>query len=212
MRRRIRRQILCSLSDLTARELSVGRPLVGRERFVERSLIKAITRALDDSKAVTEIDDQTYIDSQSFKITFEANRKAILDSLGLTKAGDKETRDILNQWWSKGQTLIDQWTVQIVNDERRRLFPNGGMPPTNAAITQSLRRFCAYHMARLVLTIGLGRAIKTGDANDARHYAYGGYVDLIVSDDGSFRDTCDLVKWEMTTIKSFDEFVSFLGC
>ena len=65
-------------------------------------------------------------------------------------------------------------------------------------------------MARIVLTVGLGRKIRDSDLHDAHHYAMASYADVLVTQDGGFAETVRLIPNSLTVI-DFDEFAARLG-
>ena len=69
----------------------------------------------------------------------------------------------------------------------------------------------AYHMARIVMNVGLLRTIGDGDAHDAHHYASACYADILVTEDGPCRETLQLIPNSPVTVLSFGDFASQFG-
>ena len=63
-------------------------------------------------------------------------------------------------------------------------------------------------MARIVLAVGDGRRIGDGDSYDGHHYASARYANVLVTDDGGFRDTCALIGTPEPTVVTFEAFIA----
>src|SRR5215510_8195101 len=76
---------------------------------------------------------------------------------------------------------------EVLDAGRERLGIGAAPAPLpKPADVPSARAFNAYHMARVVLTIGHRRRIDGSDSFDARHYSVGVYGGIVVTDDGGF--------------------------
>lgn len=109
------------------------------------------------------------------------------------------------RWWANADAEIDDWTTDYLSREGSRLrFAADDLPSPRSIPTA--RRLHAYMMARIFLNVGLNRRIGDGDIHDAHHYAAGAYTDVIITDDGGFRETCAIIPNGIRTI-SFEDFV-----
>ncbi len=68
----------------------------------------------------------------------------------------------------------------------------------------------AYHMAKIVINVGLNRRISEGDAHDAHHYAAACYADALVTQDAALKDTLNFIPNPSVGLLSFEEFAQEL--
>ena len=68
----------------------------------------------------------------------------------------------------------------------------------------------AFYLARIKQTVGEGRGWKPSDFCDADHYVHASYVDLFVTEDGPFRETCGIIPDPPFQIESFHNFATRL--
>ena len=64
----------------------------------------------------------------------------------------------------------------------------------------------AFYLARIKQTVGEGRRIQPSDFYDVDHYVHASYVDLMVTDDGPFTETCDIIPDPPFRIEKFQDF------
>jgi hypothetical protein len=119
---------------------------------------------------------------------------------------------VTQRWWRDAEAHIENWVRDHIANSKEHLglghdpaaWPSPHDLPTVWAIY-------SYQMARVVMNVGLGRAIGDGDAHDAQHLASACYADIFVSEDGAFRDTLAIIPNIPVTVLSFREFASQFG-
>jgi hypothetical protein len=119
---------------------------------------------------------------------------------------------VSNRSWTQADAQITDWMTDYLVNNRERLGlseDRDTWPPLRALRTASAIH--AYHMARIVMNVGLLRAIGTGDAHDAHHYASACYADIVVTEDGAFRETLRIIPNSPVTRLSFNDFASQFG-
>jgi hypothetical protein len=190
------RRLLLPLDDLFAFEVAHERQAEGRERFCPRAMVRQareISRSLD---AVADIARTQHAESVEFKLTDKQRHAAVRHELGEGASPER-----FRTWWSESDRLVEQWIRDGLRDKMRSVdtFPVRRL--------HAMWWFFAFHMARLVRTVGDNEDIKRSDAHDAYHFTMACYGDLMVTDDRGLLETCALIPDTPCQLLRFDEFI-----
>ncbi len=136
-------------------------------------------------------------------------RERVLGEFEHSYAG-KTPAVVTREWWADAEAHIDDWTLDYLNGEAERL--SLAKPVTLAPRSQRTAwTMHAFHMARIVLNVGLGRQIGPGDSYDAHHFAAACYTDVLVSCDKGMKETVELGPAPRPPVITFDDFAAELG-
>ena len=178
-------------------------PVSGADRFlprVERRRLRSKVRRLSIAEEVTQRRRQL---TEAHAKEFEKLRTEVVADIGDDPA--KKTR----AWWEKAPKLFDDWTLTYFRTNRRRL----GLPISEDDWPEPRRVPSAWHkvafyFAWIKQTVGEGRRIKPSDRYDIDHYVNASYVDLIVTSDGPFSETCGIIPDPPFCIETFQDFAT----
>lgn len=94
----------------------------------------------------------------------------------------KTPAEVTKAWWTNAGHHISDWVLGYMrlSKERLRLPDDESVWPKPEAL-QTAWAMYSYQMARIVLTVGLGRKIRDSDLHDAHHYAMASYADVLVT-------------------------------
>ena len=199
--------VLLPSQEAVIAEARLGRPLDANERFDLWTAIQQVKRVTRDIQFAKTLGDVVYKKVKQSKLDSEARRQQIVTKL-TAQFKNQSVAEATRTWWDIAEAQIQNWVADYLRNSREFL----GLPDDSAAwpSERDLRtawQMHAFMMARIVLTVGLRRRIAEGDDYDAHHFASACYGQLLVTDDGAFRETCDLVPNRVLTLERFDEFV-----
>ncbi len=203
--------LLIPIDELVPLEVVAGGPLDGSQQFdtaQRRMLIKAWSLKpgrLDGlAPAVAALVQKSAAEQAIRKKEVTTKLRATFRDMTPEKATQK--------WWEDAPALIDDWVSDYLVKfaERLGLPADKDLWPAPARM-QTLRAIHAYHMAKIVINVGLNRRISEGDAHDAHHYAAACYADALVTQDGALKDTLNFIPNPRVGLLSFEEFAQELG-
>jgi hypothetical protein len=142
---------------------------------------------------------------EQFKTEEIAARDHTLERL--KELGPESPVTVLREWWRNVEVEVEDWCRDYMRADQEELgLPASEQSWPDPVSIPSLWNYFSFRLARIYLTAGEGRRIDSSDVYDAEHYAAGSYFDLLVTDDGRFRQTCKLIRslpFEMVTFEQF---------
>jgi hypothetical protein len=199
--------LLLPTDELIRLEVQLGRGLIGNERFDLWTRCQQLKRATRDIQFAKDLGDEVYGQTKQSKLDGEARRQEFRTRLA-AEFKDVSPADASRRWWATAEGQIDDWMTDYMTKSQQLLeLPKGRSqwPPVRAL--QTAWNIHAFLMARIFLNVGLNRRIGDGDLYDAHHYASACYSQLLVTDDGAFRETCDLIPNRSLSLEGFADFV-----
>jgi hypothetical protein len=193
---------LLPLNRRHAQEIARGAALAPTERYLPRETRRRVEALASRREDVLAVADGTHLEVTKFKEEQEAIRLRILDSAttrdGLTT---REFRRDLEAWWAT--TDVAGWIRDAVRDDVIASAPD---PDDLSAVTApSAWHYTRFKLARILLNLGENRAIKPSDYVDAEHYAIASYIDVLVTDDGPFKETIALLSDCPFSVLTFED-------
>ncbi len=183
-------------------ELRQG-PLSGADRFLPRAKrrhLRSEVRSLASARAVYR---KVRQQKEQFATEFEKLRKQVLAELGDNPTAN--TRD----WWKNTSKLFDDWTVAYFRNNRQLLaLPVSEDDWPEPRQVPSAWHKHAFYLALINQKVGERRKIQPSDHDDVDHYVHASYVDLMVTNDGPFSETCDIIPDRPFQIETFQDFAT----
>lgn len=123
----------------------------------------------------------------------------------------KSAYKITQEWWSNAAPTIADWMTDHLRPSQQHLgLPDDTSLWPKPEVLQSAWAIHSYWMARIVMTVGMDKKVKDSDGHDAHHYAMASYTDVLVTQDGDFRDTIALIPNAVSVI-DFNTLAAELG-
>lgn len=178
-------------------------PLSGTARFLSRADRRALLSEARSSFKARQVAEMVSQRTNRFQAEFTALRQKVLVQLG------KNPVPRIRGWWSNAEAHTDEWTEDYLRDNADILPPDAdSVPPRKVP---SAWHKVSFYLAWIKQTVGEGRKIQDSDQYDVDHYVHATYVDLMVTDDKRFRETCGVVPKLPFRIEKFTEFVHRLS-
>jgi hypothetical protein len=194
---------LLPLDQRASREAFCGGLLPDTQRYLPRSTRRRMQEEALRQEAVELIGNEVYMQVSTFKNDQEAIRTKLRHDVG--REGAARFRETINHWWDH-EADVRSWVSDLITSaiEHGRA-PGGARSDRDGA--PSTWCFVSYKLARIKLNLADNRSIKKSDYLDADHYSCGPYYDVLVTDDGAFKDTCGLLPDTPFAIETFDQFI-----
>jgi hypothetical protein len=204
----VRWYLLLPTSTLVTEEAQRKRPLAANEPF-ESFRVRQAARALcKNGQDLASIASAVAAFTAQGVSSGKQNRSTATKRLEESLIGTTTT-EALKDWWSKAERQIEDWMRDYIRDSREHLkLPDDEALWPAPRDLQTAWSMHAYQMARVFMNVGLQRKIGPGDLHDAHHYAGACYGDVIVTDDGAFKDTLDIIPNRPIDVMSFNRFAA----
>lgn len=136
-----------------------------------------------------------------------------------TKEQNEETRrrlaelgnvtELIERWWGDAEAQIENWTRGYLDHFAKELGWSNDRPVRSV---RTAWRFYAYSMALIRVNVEHGpKSIRRSDNGDTRLYAAAGHSDLLVTDDGPFRETAKRIPGGGPELLSLEKLLARIG-
>lgn len=193
------------LEDLARIEIQRGGRLEGNDRFAQWTYVRDVRIHCRRGDGLEVIPAQTRDRKQAFLAKQEELRqryRARVQAEGRRPAAGARA------WWGDAERQIEDWTLEFLTNNRHRLGLGEAQAewPAPGRI-HSLWRYYAYRMALIYLNNTGQRQPVDSDEYDTQHYVAGSYADVLVTEDGGFRETAAAIPVHTPRVLPFEEFV-----
>lgn len=191
-------------------ELQFGGALEANDRFLPWTFCQDLKRQLADPAFAAELGHAVYEKVTKARDSEARRRQSVLDAIRVGLDGVKPSQ-LSSGYWAESAVRVDDWMGDYIRNNRELLGLDddpGSWPGPRSLPTAW--RMHAYMLTRMVLTVGLGRKIGTGDSYDAHHYASASYADVFVSDDGPLHETISRAPLVKVGVKTLPQFFAEL--
>jgi hypothetical protein len=191
--------LILQSGDLVDRELRVGRPLRGAERFFSIGEVADWHKATEQPDAVRAASAETRARKRASVLDGRARRESSIAKLEDLIRGDPNAtaRDgsaATREWYAEAPTWIEEWGRDVLAG---RLVGIGrdAAEATTYPLDQvpTVRNVVAQMVARIAWNVGHGRRIDEGDDADTQHYAAACYADIFVCGDVNLGEIIALI-------------------
>jgi hypothetical protein len=203
--------VLLPTYDLVRKEAELCRPLEASEPFHEFWRRQTLRKATKDDAIVDDVA-KAVADSVKKQADDGATRRENASNKLKALYSGKSSAEVSKAWWADAEAHVEDWMNDYIENSKEHLGISGDRSTwPKPRDLQTAWAIHAYHMARIVMNVGLHRKIGEGDVHDAHHFASAWYTDIFVTDDRAFRDTIKIIPNTPVTTLSFDEFALQLG-